>query len=106
MQELTPLELAVQLMSDLSVPVHCTLSSQILPVPAPNLAPNNASVSISMHAINIDQSMHVLCPAYIATEDERGGRRTVRSYSSEAGLAKDEVGKGVQAERQEVGLYI
>ena len=43
MQELTPLELAVQLMSDLSVPVHCTLSSQILPVPASKLAPTRAA---------------------------------------------------------------
>ena len=34
---------------------------------------------------------------------EGGGGRRVRRYSSEAGLAKDDDGKRVEAERQEVG---
>ena len=48
MQELTPLELAVQL-KVVSAPVHWTLESQILPIPSPKLeapltasAPNNS----------------------------------------------------------------
>ena len=44
MQKLTPLELAVQSISVLSLPVHSTLSSHILPVPSPKLSPLNAPI--------------------------------------------------------------
>ncbi len=37
------MELTAQFKSVLSVPIHCTLSNQILPVPSPKLARLNAS---------------------------------------------------------------
>ena len=42
-QESTPLESEIQFISRLSLPVHSTLSSHILPVPSPKLPPLSAS---------------------------------------------------------------
>lgn len=42
-QELSPLKLAVQFSKTFSLPVHCTLSSHILPIPSPKVAWGNAS---------------------------------------------------------------
>ena len=46
MQVFSPLDSAVQFISVLSLPAHCTLSSHIFPVPSLKLAELNASAPV------------------------------------------------------------